>query len=420
MKAISIPQPWAQLVACGFKETIDSSWKLNAFPMKVLIHASGVDPRVANGTLPETCKLLLDNACQFGYIGDIDNLPIDAIIGCVDIVGCDEDVVTEWSDPDSEKNLPFVFYAENARRFKDAVLGYKGRTGLFEVKDFDEDELPPSWSPNLLRRDGVELALPISQEYFDSVTESGDFGAISFNVLDSNFHIFCEELADGIQPLPIEYLTMFPDYYHYEYRVTDIELVEMTDEETGEPLMYTDQYGAKKPYTKVVYHLSPIEDELFDSFSDSAKEVVRFVRSMKFPYFIIPEKGDKDGNIRFFAISNSNKTLEYDNKLLYYHFIIQEDKKIVTLTLTLQESLPNNDNTIPLLDLNEYNSQSQSVWCTYNENTRQLSAHISRYYDTADIAHEEIYLMFDEALEVVCNKHDTLYHLILEANTDLE
>ena len=420
MKAISIPQPWAQLVACGFKETIDSSWELTAFPMRVLIHASGVDPRIANGTLPDTCKLLLDNASQFGYIGDIDNLPTDAIIGCVDVVGCDKDVVTEWSDPDAKKNLPFVFYTENARRFKDAVLGYKGRSGLFEVKDFDEDELPASWSPNLLRRDGVELALPISQKFFDSVTESGDFGAISFNVLDSNFHIFCEELVDGIQPLPIEYLTMFPDYYHYEYRVTDIELVEMTDEETGEPLMYTDQYGAKKPYTKVVYHLSPIEDELFDSFSESAKEVVRFVRSMKFPYFIIPEDGNENGEVNWYAISNCNKVLEYENILLYFHYIIQEDRKMVTLTLTLKEALPDGDPFIPLYDLNEYNSQSQSVWFTYNDNTRQLSAHITRHYDTADIGHEELYLMFDNALDIAKKKHKALCRLMLEPDEDLE
>lgn len=420
MKAISITQPWAQLVACGFKETIDSNWELTKFPMRVLIHASGIDPRVADGSLPDACKLLLENAIQFGYISNVEDLPTDAVIGYVDILGCEKEVITEWSDSNHENNPPFVFYTEKPRRFKEAVLGYNGRPGLFEIEDFDEDELPPSWSPNLLKRDGAELSLPISQKLFDKVTELGDFDTISFNILDSNFHIFCEELADGIQPLPIEYLTMFPDYYHYEYRVNDTEIEEMVDEETSEPLMYKDQFGKLRPITKILYHISPIADELFETFSEPAKEVVRFVRLNKFPYFIIPEDGNENGQVNWYAITNGQKVLEYEGILLYFHFIVQEDAEIATLTLTLKEALPDGDPTIPIYDLNEYNSQSQSVWCTYNPNTRQLSAHISRHYDKSNMWHEELYIMFETALEVAKKKHKTLSRLIIEPDEDFE
>lgn len=422
MKAISIPQPWAQLVACGFMNVILSKWELTAFPMRVLIHASSFDARVSNNILPDTCKLLLDNASQFGYLEDVENLPTDAIIGYVDIIGCDENVYTEWSNPYPQSNPKYVFYTENAHRFKDAVLGYKGRIGLFEVSDFDEDNLPTSWSPNLLRRDNAELSLPMSQKQFDDVTEVGDFAAIAFYVLDSNFHIFCEELADGIQPLQIEYLTMFPEYFHCEYRVNDIELIEMTDDVTGEPLMYTNFDGSKKPVTRVVYHISPIADELYESFSDSAKEVVNFVRSMKFPYSILPSKEDEKGVVNWYAVSCCEKKVEYDDLLLYFHYIIQEDYKRVGLTITLEETLPHANPVIPLININEFNSQSQSVWCSFNDNTYKLSAHISLSYENGNIGHEHLTMMFDEALEIVTKKHKYLSRLMREdlENEDFE
>ena len=56
MKAITIPQPWAQLIACGFKTTLESRWELTAFPTRVLNHAGPVDLRYKDNTLPDTVK----------------------------------------------------------------------------------------------------------------------------------------------------------------------------------------------------------------------------------------------------------------------------------------------------------------------------------------------------------------------------
>lgn len=401
MKAISIPQPWAQLIARGFKTTFESRWELTAFPSRVLIHAGAVDPRYENGTLPDTVKLLLENAAQFGYIDTEKPLITDAILGYVDVMGCEKDAITEYTDPNSSDNPPFVFYLENARRFREPFLGYKGRRGLFEIDDIEDEDLEKAVHPNILNLDERILSLPISQKIVDSVRSEGDFAAISFNVLDSNVDVFCEHLSDGIQPRQIEYLYLFPDYYHEYYRVTDIELMEMTDDTTGDPILYIDQYGEKRPYTKVVFSLVNAFNDIPEDISQTGKEVYSLLQNLGLPYVVLPDFASDNSGQLGYSLSNGELELEYEGVLIDYDFIVNEKDKLVTLSISLKEKLTGNNLLAAYRNICHYNNLHTPIWLSFFEPERNLIARTVRSFLCNEIDYEEIALMFDETFNTL-------------------
>lgn len=400
MKAITIPQPWAQLVVRGFKTTFESSWEISTFPLRVLVIAGPVDPRYENDSLPDTVKLLLDNAIQFGYINPEQPLITDAILGYVDIMGCEEDCVTEYHDPNSSDNPRYTFFLENARRFRDPHLGYKGRRGLVEIDDIDEDEFKTAFHPNILSRDEHILSLPISQDLMDSVKETGDFGAISFNVLDSNVDIFCERLSDGIQPRQVDYLYLYPDYYHDYYRVTDIEIVEMTDDVTGDPILYTDQYGEKRPYTKVVFSLVNAYNEIPDDISQTGKEVYSLLQNLGLPYVVLPDFNTDNSGQLSYSLSNGDLEVDYNDVLIDYDFIVNVKDKLVTLSISLKQKLPNKNFLAAYRTINHYNHRNTPIWLSLFEPERYITAHTARSFLVDEVDYEELAYMFDETFEL--------------------
>lgn len=417
MKAISIPQPWAQLIVRGFKTTFESRWEITTFPLRVLVLAGPVDPRYESGTLPDSVKLLLENAIQFGYIDPEQALITDAILGYVDIMGCEEDCVTEYHDPNSSDNPRYTFFLENARRFRDPYLGYKGRRGLIEIDDIDEEDFKTALHPNLLSRDEHVLSLPISQKLMDSVKETGDFGAISFNVLESNVDIFCERLSDGIQPRQVDYLYLYPDFYHDYYRVTDIEIVEMTDDITGEPILYTDQYGEKRPYTKVVFSLVNAYNEIPDDISQTGKEVYSLLQNLGLPYVALPDYNSDNSGELSYSLSNGDLEVEYEGVLIDYDFIVNEKDKLVTLSISLKQQLPNKNFLAAYRAINYYNHRNSPIWLSLFEPDRYMTAHTARSFLVDEVDYEELAYMFDETFELAKKMRR---HIEIEMNFDSE
>ena len=124
MKALSIRQPWAWLIAAGHKDIENRSWNTK-FRGKFLIHAGKKTDELAwwstlTGSYIQQFMNHYKELSKTGYEG------LGAIIGEAEIV----DVVTEsdsiWF------NGPKGFVIKNAKLF-DKPIAWKGQLKFFEV-----------------------------------------------------------------------------------------------------------------------------------------------------------------------------------------------------------------------------------------------------------------------------------------------
>ena len=95
MKCLSIQQPWASLICGGIKDVENRSWRVNDAPGRILIHA-GKTMRPM-GELPTFFGVLIENAIACGYVPEVEDMPLGAIIGYADIVGFTEECTSDWA-----------------------------------------------------------------------------------------------------------------------------------------------------------------------------------------------------------------------------------------------------------------------------------------------------------------------------------
>lgn len=142
LKALSIKQPWASLIAHGIKDIENRTWKTN-YRGRIFIHAS-FRPAFISGyvqNLPvgfwtglrEAQKHLLLNSFQ----------DKGAIIGEVDIVDCVEDHPSIWAEKterifniNSGKFLPkssvYNWVLANPVLYDEPILNVKGKLSFWE------------------------------------------------------------------------------------------------------------------------------------------------------------------------------------------------------------------------------------------------------------------------------------------------
>jgi hypothetical protein len=129
MRAISIRQPWAALVALGLKDIENRPWR-TSHRGPVLVHAS----------LGRSGRSLLDIERDYD-VAITDELAqlyarVGGIIGVVDMVDCVGASGSKWFDgPLNSKGKPnYGFALRNGRPL--AFRPMPGRLGLFETPDF--------------------------------------------------------------------------------------------------------------------------------------------------------------------------------------------------------------------------------------------------------------------------------------------
>ncbi|MGJ1321480.1 ASCH domain-containing protein [Sphingobacterium faecium] len=148
MKALSIKQPWASLIAYGIKDIENRTWKTK-FRGRIYIHASG-KPSFNNLTL----GLSHD---QIDYVFLKTEFPLltkdifyykSAIIGEVDIVDCVINHESIWAEktetyrcPDSgleiiQRGTPKIYnwVLSNAVIYDEPILNVKGKLSLWEYE----------------------------------------------------------------------------------------------------------------------------------------------------------------------------------------------------------------------------------------------------------------------------------------------
>ena len=136
MKAISIKQPWAYLIAAGIKDIENRTWKCpeKYIGERVLIHASK--------TQYETPMYLLtdeqyDSIKQEKRIEINNSLEYGCIIGSIEIVDCVVNHPSIWAE---KTNLPEQLSSEckwnwvlaNPILFDEPIMNVKGKLGFWE------------------------------------------------------------------------------------------------------------------------------------------------------------------------------------------------------------------------------------------------------------------------------------------------
>ena len=138
MKAISIKQPWAYLIAAGIKDIENRTWKCPGkyIGERVLIHASK--------TQHETPMYLLtdeqyDSIKQGKRIEINNSLEYGCIIGSIDIVDCVVNHTSIWAE---KTNLPEQLSNEciwnwvlaNPILFDEPIHNVKGKLGFWNYE----------------------------------------------------------------------------------------------------------------------------------------------------------------------------------------------------------------------------------------------------------------------------------------------
>ena len=111
MRAITIRQPWAELIVRGEKDVENRSWRTK-HRGPLLIHAGAQAYRES-----------------FAEHGVPDDAERSAIIGVVEVVDCKQERTSTWHEEGS-----WGWYLARAKRFRKPIP-MKGRRGLFEVPD---------------------------------------------------------------------------------------------------------------------------------------------------------------------------------------------------------------------------------------------------------------------------------------------
>lgn len=194
MKCLSIQQPWASLICSGIKDVENRSWRINNAPGKILIHA-GKTMRDNKDNMPLFYNIIIENAIIEGRLPKWKDMPRCAIIGYADIVDFVENSDSIWAQEGPGAEWKWVI--ENSRLFKEPIP-YKGKQGLFEVPEIDENNLPETIDILELRREGKTLFVPLAPDVYPNITDSDD---MPIYITDSNLELL---INDNVEPLPTD------------------------------------------------------------------------------------------------------------------------------------------------------------------------------------------------------------------------
>lgn len=128
MKALSIKNPWAYLIAAGFKDVENRTWPTK-HRGKILIHATKADAPAFPG------QSLL-SPVQFNLLPNSDKIKLfdsnfvrSAIIGEVEVVGCVDNSKSVWAEPGH-----WHWELKNPVLYAQPILNVKGSLSLWDYE----------------------------------------------------------------------------------------------------------------------------------------------------------------------------------------------------------------------------------------------------------------------------------------------
>jgi len=142
MKALSIKQPWASLIAHGIKDIENRTWKTN-FRGRIFIHASGVSAGRPAQLLNDVQLNFMVKQSNFRFFDTA--LITSAIIGEVDIIDCVINHPSIWAEKtdisNSRQTTSGVFVDKpiynwvlaNPVLYEKPILNVKGKLSFWET-----------------------------------------------------------------------------------------------------------------------------------------------------------------------------------------------------------------------------------------------------------------------------------------------
>lgn len=143
MKALSIKQPWASLIAHGIKDIENRTWRTH-FRGSIYIHASAK-------SAGNTAYLLNKEQNNFfafntqNYKTFESNLPYSAIIGEVDIIDCVQDHPSIWAEKHNDIMGEFIhkpiwnWVLANPVLYDKPILNMKGKLSFWEFEPVNNE-----------------------------------------------------------------------------------------------------------------------------------------------------------------------------------------------------------------------------------------------------------------------------------------
>lgn len=125
MKALTVKQPWAELIVSGAKDIENRTWRTN-FRGRVLIHAAKIpvsSEELSAYPLPALRRELKDGV----------TFSIGSIIGSVEIVDCVMNHPSEWA----EKGV-WNWVLAKPHKYENPILNVKGKLSLWDY-DFPQN-----------------------------------------------------------------------------------------------------------------------------------------------------------------------------------------------------------------------------------------------------------------------------------------
>ncbi|HPC43396.1 MAG TPA: ASCH domain-containing protein [Spirochaetota bacterium] len=116
MKALSIRQPWAELIMLGIKD-VENRSRATEYRGSLMIHAAR--------TLDVSKEELKKYAEEYGFNPDM--LIYGALIGTVEVINCTLKATRDW-----HYKGQYGWYLTNPKRLEKPIM-IRGRLGLFNV-----------------------------------------------------------------------------------------------------------------------------------------------------------------------------------------------------------------------------------------------------------------------------------------------
>lgn len=191
MKAITIEQPWASLIALGIKDIENRSFQPDNADRILIVAGDRKIPDDIFEQIPIEYSATIGNHILMGNIPQFDQLPSGAIIGYADIAGyssaIDEDT-SIWGLG------PVMWHLENAHIFdKPQLSDTNSRTDIFDIPEINPDNLPSARKAQLRfpHIENEELILPLASTYFDQLMKL-QYKYINFELGDADIaQFFC-------------------------------------------------------------------------------------------------------------------------------------------------------------------------------------------------------------------------------------
>jgi hypothetical protein len=141
MKALTIKQPWASLIARGIKDVENRTWRTN-YRGRIYIHASANKKLVRNDLIFSGQQLHeVFNAMPKDKVAVkwFETFPLSAIIGEVDIVDCVLNHPSIWAERFFRGEKPlWNWELANPVLYDEPILNVKGKLSFWE---FDNPKL---------------------------------------------------------------------------------------------------------------------------------------------------------------------------------------------------------------------------------------------------------------------------------------